>query len=154
MKLADGMDRLHEDDSEVGAAMVAAAFRGLNDVVMHMHKARLTRNQIVMFTFADMMTICEVAAAFSEKAVSLREQGDPTADVFAAMSRAFARKAVRTVSGGADACAAGWSSDRDGEDLAMAADMLAGVKARFPLAMTAGLWRDMETVGEYLKTLA
>ena len=154
VNLAEGMDRLHEGDSEVGAAMVAAAFRGLNDVVMHMHKARLTRNQIVMFTFADMMTICEVAAAFSEKAAALREQGDPTADVFAAMSRAFARKAVKTVAGGADTCAAGWSSERDEDDLAAAEDMLAGVKARFPMAMTAGLWRDMEAVGEYLKTLA
>ncbi len=152
--LAVRMDQLHPSDSDGGAALVAAAFRGLNEVVLHMHKARLTRNQIVMFTFADMMTICEVAAALSENASHLRGQGGATADVYAAMGRAFARKAVRAVSGGAELCAGGWSAEGDGEDLAAAADMLTGVNARFPLSLTAGYWRDMEAVGEYLKTLA
>jgi alkylation response protein AidB-like acyl-CoA dehydrogenase len=152
--MAVGMDKLHGAEPEVGAAMAAAAVRGLNDVIMHMHRARLTRNQIVMFTLADMMTVCEVAAAFALKAARLVEQGDPAADVFAAMSRVSARKAVRMVSGGADICAGGWSADGDQEDLETAEEMLAGVKARFPLALTAGLWRDMEAVGEYLKKLA
>ena len=152
--MAVGMDQLHEAEPEVGAAMVAGAIRGLNDVIMHMHRARLTKNQIVMFTFADMMTVCEVAAAFALKAARLVDQGDATANVFGAMSRVFARKAVRMVSQGTELCAGGWSDGGDQEDLTAAADMLAGVKARFPLAMTSGLWLDMEVVGEYLKILA
>ena len=152
--MAVGMDQLHEAEPEVGAAMIAGAVRSLNDVIMHMHRARLTRNQVVMFTFADMMTVCEVAAAFALKAAHLVAQGDATADVFAAMSRVFARKAVRMVSQGAELCAGGWSNGGDQEDLTAAGDMLAGVKARSPLAVTAGLWLDMEAVGEYLKTLA
>jgi alkylation response protein AidB-like acyl-CoA dehydrogenase len=151
--LAVGMDRLHEEAPEVGAALVAAAVRGLNDVILHMHRAKLTKNQIVMFTFADMMTVCEVAAAFSRKAAALQEQGDAEADVFSAMSRAFARKAVRMVAEGTEKCAGGWANQEDQDNLATAAEFVDGVKARFPLTLTAGLWVDMEIVGEYLKTL-
>jgi len=151
--LAVGMDRLHEAECDVGAAMIAAAVRGLNEVIMHMHRARLTRNQIVMFSFADMMTVCEVAAAFAHKGARLQGEGDPVGDIFAAMSRVFARKAVRVVAEGADLCAGGWAEAGDQEGLVAAQEMSAGVKARFPLALTAGLWHDMETVGEYLKTM-
>ncbi len=152
--LAVGMEQLHESDPEVGAAMIAAAFRGLNDVVMHMHKARLTRNQIVMFTLADMMTVCEVAGAFAHKAARLHGQEDPQWEIFTAMSRVFARKAVRMVSDGADLCAGGWTEEQDQDTLVTAENMLKGVRVRFPLAMTAGLWPDMVSVGEYLKTKA
>ena len=151
--LASDMDSLQESDSEVGAAMVAAAVRGLNETILHMHQAKLTRNQIVMFTFADMMTVCEVAAAFSRKAARLKDEGHAQAEVFAAMSRVFARKAVRMVSVGADLCSGGWTSAANTEEMATASVFLDGVKARFTLELTAGLWPDMETVGEYLKTL-
>jgi len=151
--LAVGMDRLHEETPEAGAAMVAAAVRGLNDVILHMHRAKLTKNQIVMFTLADMMTVCEVAAAFSRKAARLQEQGDAEADVFTAMSRAFARKAVRMVAEGTERCAGGWATQEDQENLITGAELVDGVKARFPLSLTAGLWLDMEIVGEFLKTL-
>ena len=151
--LAVGMDSLHEEAPEIGAAMVAAAVRGLNDVILHMHRAKLTKNQIVMFTLADMMTVCEVAAAFSRKAARLQEQGDAEADVFTAMSRAFARKAVRMVAEGTERCAGGWATQEDQENLITAAELVDGVKARFPLSLTAGLWLDMEIVGEFLKTL-
>ncbi|MEN8007831.1 MAG: acyl-CoA dehydrogenase family protein [Candidatus Krumholzibacteriota bacterium] len=151
--LASSMDELHGADPTVGAAMAAAAVRGLNDVVQYMHGARLTRNQIVMFTFADMMTVCEVACAFAEKAARLNGEGDSRADVFSAMSRVFARKAVRNVTGGAGLCLGGWTEDQDKDALAAGGGVLETVTARFPLELTAGLWRDMESVGEYLKTL-
>jgi hypothetical protein len=56
------------------------------------------------------------------------------------------------VAEGSEKCAGGWASEQDPENLNAAEEFVTGVKARFPLAMTAGLWRDMETVGEYLKT--
>ena len=151
--LALRMDKLHETDPTVGGAMAAAAFRGLNDVVQYMHGARLTRNQIVMFTLADMMTVCEVSCALAEKAARLIEEGDPSADVFSAMSRVFARKAVRKVSDGAGICAGGWTENSDKDALAAGSGLLDTVEARFSVDLTAGLWRDMEFVGEYLKTL-
>jgi alkylation response protein AidB-like acyl-CoA dehydrogenase len=151
--LAVEMDQLQAANAGVGASMVAGAIRGLNDVVMHMHKAKLTRNQIVMFTFADMMTVCEVAAAFCQNAARLADEGDGGAEVASAMSRVFARKAVRMVTEGAEKCAGGWVADKDEDALAAAQAMLAGVQARFNLGLTSGLWYDMETVGTYLKAL-
>jgi alkylation response protein AidB-like acyl-CoA dehydrogenase len=150
--LAATMDRLHEEAPAVGADMIAAAVRALNDVIMYMHRAKLTRNQIVMFTFADMMTICEVAVALARKAARLRDQGHADAEVFGTMSRVFARKAVQMVTEGSEKCAGGWISGQKPEPLNAAEEFVSGLRARFPLAMTAGLWRDMETVGEYLKT--
>ncbi|MFN2370398.1 MAG: acyl-CoA dehydrogenase family protein [Candidatus Krumholzibacteriia bacterium] len=151
--LADRLDALHADSPAAGAAVVAAAVRGLNDVVLHMHEHKLTRSQIVMFTFADMMTICEVAAALAHKAARLAAAGHADADVHLAMSRVFARKAARAVQDGAGRCAAGlW----DGVDPAVPAAgerLLAAVNGRLPQTMVGGLWHDMERVGRHLKTL-
>ncbi len=152
-KRAAGMDELHEASPTVGADLVAGAFRGLNEVVLHLHQLRMTRNQIVMFTFADMMTVCEVAEAFCGKAARMMENNDADSEVFAAMSRAFARKAVRVVTEGADLCAGGFLDGTDQAAVAAAEGLLAQVAGRFLPARTAGLWRDMETVGEYLKGL-
>lgn len=151
--LATEMDGIHGDNPVVGADLAAAAIRGLNEVVLHMHQARLTRNQIVMFTFADMMTICEVAAAFSAKAARIATEGGAEADVMGAMSRVFARKAARTVTTGVDLCAGGWTDGGDEASVKAGEDLLAKVQARFPLSMTAGLWSDMELVGTHLKNL-
>jgi alkylation response protein AidB-like acyl-CoA dehydrogenase len=151
--LATEMDQLHVDAPEVGADMVAAAVRGLNDVVQYMHAARLTRNQIVMFTFADMMTICEVAAAFARKAAGLQGNGDALTDVTCAMSRVFSRKAVGQVTQGADLCIGGLTDSSNAEQLAADGDLLGKVKSRFSVVLTAGRWLDMETVGTYLKNL-
>jgi alkylation response protein AidB-like acyl-CoA dehydrogenase len=151
--LAAEMEELHAASGEVGAGLVAAATRGLNDVVLHMHQARMTRNQIVMFTFADMMTICEVAAAFARKAARLQDEGDPLAEVTAAMCRVFARKAVAEVKKGADLCLSGFADGNEEAAIGAGTELLAEVNGRFSLAATAGQWRDMETVGEYLKSL-
>ncbi len=151
--LALRMDKQHEVEPAVGAAMSAAAVRGLNEVVQYMHGARLTRNQIVMFTLADMMTVCEVSCAFAEKAARFNAEGDPSADVFGAMSRVFARKAVRTVSNGAGLCSGGWTDHDDQDALAAGNKLLDTVTSRFTVDLTAGLWRDMEAVGDYLKSL-
>ncbi len=45
------------------------------------------------------------------------------------------------------------NNQEDQDNLTAAAEFVDGVKARFPLTLTAGLWVDMEIVGEYLKTL-
>ena len=110
-------------------------------------------NQIVMFTFADMMTVCEVAEAFCRKAAALNEAGDAEAGFFSAMSRAFARKAVRMVRDGAERCAYGLADGSDGEALEAGSGLLAGIDARVPAASLAGLWNDMNVVGEHLKNL-
>ncbi|MCB1183027.1 acyl-CoA dehydrogenase family protein [bacterium] len=149
--LAAGMDELHAAHGEVGASLVAAAMRGLNDVVLHMHKARETRHQIVMFQFADMMTACEVGAAFAAKAARLAEAGDPAAATTAAMSRVFARKVARMVGEGAARCACGLLDGADAAALSAGGDLVAAVSARFAPADMAGEWNDMAVVGDALK---
>jgi len=150
-EFAAQLDDLHGRYNTVGAGWVADAVRGLNDVVQHMHAARLTRNQVAMFAMADMMTICEVAGAMARKAARLLEEGDSQGDLFAAMSRVFARKAVEQVLTGARRCLMGLSAVGD-ESLAAAAELLETIDQRLPAAAAAGLWQDVALVGEYLKT--
>lgn len=148
--LALNMDTVAENNSAVGAKVVAAAVRGLNDVVQHLHKARLTRNQIIMFGMADMMTICEVAAAFVEKAARLETEGDSQAVHFADMSRVFARKAANQVLDGARNCLVGFTAESDEANIAAGKKLLDGLQADMPLGLTAGIWLDMTAVGETL----
>ncbi len=151
--LAGDLEELHGKNPNVGAAMIAAATRGLNEVILHAHRARQTRNQIVMFVFADMMTACEVGAAFCAKAARLAAGAEAGADFESTMSRAFARKVVRMVSDGARRCAEGLLDGTDTEALASADDLVRGVEARFPLSLTAGIWNDMTAVGEVMKAM-
>ncbi len=148
--LAVAMDELHEKNSQVGGKILAAAVRGLNSVVQHLHKGRLTRNQIVMFAMADMMTICEVAMALSTKAARLTDQGDGQARHFSDMSRVFARKAASAVLDGGNRCFGGFTADDDEEAIATESALLKELQANLPLELTVGLWRDMEAVGETL----
>ena len=150
-ELAAQSEALHGRYDAVGADLVAGAVRGLNDVIQHMHSARLTRNQVVMFAMADMMTICEVAVAFTRKAAGMLEAGERHAEVYAAMSRAFARKAAEQVLTGARRCLTGLSSPGD-EALAGAVEELKTIQDRVPATAAAGLWLDVAQVGEYLKT--
>ncbi len=151
--LAVNMDALQEKHSDVGAQTLAVAIRGLNEVVQHLHKARLTRNQIIMFTMADMMTICEVAAAFAEKAARLESEGDSQAAHFAAMSRVFARKAAGAVLDGARKCLVGFTSGDDEDALAAGKAVMADLQEAMPLDLTAGMWLDMTAVGATLGDL-
>ncbi len=148
--LAGEMDTTAGQCADVGATVVAAAVRGLNEVVQHLHKSRLTRNQIVMFAMADMMTICEVAAAFAVKAARLEAEGHAQAAHFATMSRVFARKAVAEVLSGAQDCLGGFTAADDEDSLVANQQRLARLQEAMPLELTSGLWLDMTAVGETL----
>ena len=130
--------------------MVEAALRSVNEVVQHMHAIRQTRNQVVMFAFADMMTVSEVAGAMTAKAAACRENGSADADLQAAISRVFARKAADQVLAGARRCVTGLL-EADDENLTAATALIEGIAGRLTPAMTAGLWLDVARVGEHLK---
>jgi alkylation response protein AidB-like acyl-CoA dehydrogenase len=149
--LAQEMDALHEKAPTVGAGLVAGALRGLNETILHMHAAKQTRHQVVMFTFADMMTACEVATAFAAQAARQTDEGHAGAATTAAMSRVFARKVAAMVADGAQRCGLGFVADGDDEALAAGQQLGERVAARFPAAAMAGLWNDMQRVGEALK---
>ncbi len=148
--LAVSMDDVVQQNPKVGGQVVAAAVRGLNQVVQQIHKARLTKNQIIMFTMADMMTICEVAAAFCAKAARLEAEGDSRSTHFADMSRVFATKAVNQVLDGARKCLGGFTSLDDEESMQTGKKLLDSLHRSMPLELTAGQWLDMTAVGEVL----
>jgi alkylation response protein AidB-like acyl-CoA dehydrogenase len=150
---AAALDSLAAGPVAAGAGLMAATLRALNATILAMHQAKLTRSQMVMFTFADMMTITEVGASFAAQ-VS-RGLHDPgfSEEAWAAMSRAFARKAARTVRQGAELCAGCLASDAESGSPAAAAALLARVQELLPPAATAGLWQDMNAVGAALKAL-
>jgi len=151
---AAALDALGRQRGDVGADLAAAALRAVNETVLAMHQAKLTRSQMVMFTFADMMTVAEIGAAFAARAA----RGEPDAflpqSAVPAMSRAFARKAARLVRQGAEACAGCLLADaQPGSDAAGRA-LLAKVDELLPAAAAAGLWDDLNEVGTALKALA
>ena len=151
---AAALDTLADRDGDVGARLAGSALRAVNETVLAMHQAKLTRSQMVMFAFADMMTAAEVAAAFAARAA----RGEPDAflpqDVVPAMSRAFARKAARLVRQGAELCAASLLADDQPGSAESGRALLAKVDDLLPAAATAGLWDDMNRVGVALKALA
>jgi hypothetical protein len=104
-----------------------------------------------MFTFADMMTVCEVATALASKAAALVAAGDVEAEHFAAMSRAFARKAVRMVKDGAERCVTGLTDGTDPAAQEVGSALLASIDARIDAGSASGLYNDMMAVGENLK---
>ncbi|MBK7770574.1 MAG: acyl-CoA dehydrogenase family protein [bacterium] len=153
-ELAGRLDALAAKDGNVGAALLAASVRALNETVLAMHRAKLTRSQMVMFTFADMMTVAEVAAAFAEQAATGADDTGVPAATLPAMSRAFARKAARQVRQGAGLCAGCLQSDGQDGSAAAAAALLESVGRLLPASSEAGLWDDMNEVGLALKALA
>jgi len=151
--LAVEMDSLQESNPALGADVVAAAFRGLNDVVQFMHTARMTRLQPVMFSFADMMTICEVAAAYVEEGARIADSGAGNTDVHNAMTRIMSRKAMDQVRQGAEICALGFLENGNEAGLTSAETLLANIEARYPLAAKTGQWLDMDLVGNMIKEM-
>jgi alkylation response protein AidB-like acyl-CoA dehydrogenase len=152
-EIAQQLEALHADDGAVGAALAAGALQGLTDVIMHVHAERQTRNQIVMFTLADLVTRCEVAAALARKAARLRTEGDRQAELFAAMSRVFSRQAAGAVGEAARLLASGFAPVGDGQHAAAAGALTEKIAERFAPEALAGTWTDMVTVGESLKAL-
>ena len=73
------------------------AARALNHVIDFVHNNRLTRQQAVMFTLADMMTHVEVGVALSRKAARLAKNNDADAEKVRLMARVFAGEATRIV---------------------------------------------------------
>ncbi|MBK7045887.1 MAG: acyl-CoA dehydrogenase family protein [bacterium] len=153
-ELAGRLDALAAKNGNVGAALLAASVRALNETVLAMHRAKLTRSQMVMFTFADMMTVAEVGAAFAEQAATGADDTGVPAATLPAMSRAFARKAARQVRQGAGLCAGCLQSDGQDGSAAAAAALLESVGRLLPASSEAGLWDDMNEVGLALKALA
>lgn len=152
-RMAQAMDECHARCDAVGADLVGRALRALNAVVLYMHRTRQTKNQIVMFTFAEMMTVCEVAAALAEEAGDRTADGQYPAAYAEAVSRVFARKAWHRVRDGAELCATGLAGPDAGGLEGCGEDLLAEVAGLLGPCAKPGMWTDMIAIGGYLKAL-
>jgi alkylation response protein AidB-like acyl-CoA dehydrogenase len=91
------MGQLDKVAGNAGCLLYGLSAGVLNDTIMLVHDNRLTRQQHVMFTLADMMTLVEVGASLARKAVALKQSGDPEFEKISAMSRIFADEVAQSV---------------------------------------------------------
>jgi alkylation response protein AidB-like acyl-CoA dehydrogenase len=87
LDMADALENLPENG---GARFLSAAIRILNQVVLNVRAAKLTKSQHVMFLLADMMAWCEVGKTLCEKAVDY-DGTERTPEFMKAAARLFAR---------------------------------------------------------------
>ena len=150
--VADEMGRLHEEHSDVGAGLVAAALRGLTAVIRHCHENRLTRHQAAMFTLADLATRIEVSTAFCREAARLAEAGAPNAPTHAAASRVFARRTLSELRTSGNLCATGFLTGEEADALESAAAVTEALSLEVDPAWLVGTWNDMSLIAETLGT--
>jgi alkylation response protein AidB-like acyl-CoA dehydrogenase len=85
--MADTLEKLPEN---CGARLISATIRILNQVILNVRAAKLTKSQHVMFLLADMVTWCEVGKALCEKAANYNEK-ERTTEFMETTARLFAR---------------------------------------------------------------
>jgi alkylation response protein AidB-like acyl-CoA dehydrogenase len=95
--IADEMAKLTSESDYLGCHLYASAAEILNDIIALVHDTRLTRQQHIMFTLADMMTHVEVGASLARKAALLAETNDPDAIKLSIASRIFADEVAQLV---------------------------------------------------------
>lgn len=99
--IAREMEQLDAAVGDVGCRFYGLAAGVLNDTIMRVHDNRLTRQQYVMFTLADMMTYVEVGASLARKAAGLAGAGNPASEKIKAISRIFADEVAQLIVRGA-----------------------------------------------------
>jgi len=148
---AAALDQLHRASPQIGAELVSAATRDLNEVIQSCHKSRIVSRQAVQFRLADMMTACEVAGAMCRKVAGMVKDGASDLDAWAAMSRTCARRALADVRRGSVQCVIGYLDTGDTEGQAIARNFIEALRSADPFPSHVGLLEDLGTVTEYLK---
>lgn len=95
--ISSEMEELDSAMGDAGCRFYALAANALNDAIMLVNDNRLTKQQYIMFTLADMMTHVEVGASMARKAMKLDQTGNPGAEKIKAMSRIFANNTAQLV---------------------------------------------------------
>ncbi|MBD3221777.1 acyl-CoA dehydrogenase [bacterium] len=150
-EMAADCDAMHAEAGDCGCDVVAAALRGLADVVLDAHRSKTVRHQIAQFLLADVMCRCEVASSLSRKAARLRGESAPDADLYAAMGRAFARQAMQAVLDAAHMVTGGFAEAGDTDAATRGCELAQALAERLDPAALTGLWSDLAAVGDILK---
>ena len=90
--MATEMEQLEKNHPGCGGRYYALAAGALNHLVAVADSHRLTRQQIVMFNLAELMSHVEVGVAVARRAAGLAAAGDPQAERVALAARIFARE--------------------------------------------------------------
>jgi len=99
--MAEEMIRLHQQRNDLGADRVAQAATAFLELVRRARKARLGRQQHIVFLLADAAVAVETTAALVRKAMTVKKQADSVAsywpDAMATMARIQAGTAANQV---------------------------------------------------------
>ena len=93
--VAAEMEKLDGEIPDGGCGFLALCARALNESVMLAHRNKLTREQLLMFTLADLMVHVEIGAALARKAAAAASAGEPSAERLVLMSRLFAHETAQ-----------------------------------------------------------
>ncbi len=94
LEMAEKAAGLPEDS---GGPLLSRAIASLNDVIFAVRKAKITKQQYIMFLLADMMAWCEVANALCQKASIYTGGQQRSVEFVKAAARLFAREAAEKV---------------------------------------------------------
>jgi alkylation response protein AidB-like acyl-CoA dehydrogenase len=95
--IRDEMQQLHNGSADLGCRTYALAASALNQAITLANDHRLTRQQYIMFSLADMATHVEIGASLARKAAGCARRGDSEAEKMKITARLFAAEVARVV---------------------------------------------------------
>jgi alkylation response protein AidB-like acyl-CoA dehydrogenase len=95
--MAAEMERNDAVTPNAGCRFYALAAKALNETIVLAHDHRLTRQQYVMFSLADMMIHVEIGVSMARKVSTLAESERPETEKIRTMSRIFAGETAHLV---------------------------------------------------------
>lgn len=96
--ISDEMQQLHSRAADMGCRTYGLAASALNQTIILANDHRLTRQQHIMFTLADMAANVEIGASLARKASGCVQRGDSEAHKMKIIARLFAAEVARVVS--------------------------------------------------------
>jgi alkylation response protein AidB-like acyl-CoA dehydrogenase len=97
LDMAAEMERNDAVTPNAGCRFYALAAKALNETIALAHDHRLTRQQYVMFSLADMMIHVEIGVSMARKVSTLAESERPETEKIRTMSRIFAGETAHLV---------------------------------------------------------
>jgi len=98
--IAADLDQLATEDVDAGCQIIAMAARALNEAILRVHAKRLTRQQYLMFTLADMMANVEVGSALAHRAVDAVKSKAANGEKLRLMAKIFTTEVAQVVTQG------------------------------------------------------
>ena len=95
--ISDEMQQLDSNSPDLGCRTYGLAANALNRTITLVNDHRLTRQQYIMFTLADMAVQVEIGASLARKASRCVQRGDSDAEKMKIIARLFAGEVAQVV---------------------------------------------------------